>query len=74
MIILAVDSAMRLGEIFKMRWQEIDFDNNLIRVVGTNTKTERPRVAPLSQRAKDELEKLKEISDGEKPQNRRLNK
>ena len=67
MIILAIDSGMRRGEIFKMRWQDIDFDNNLIRIVGTHTKTERERIAPLSQRAKDELEKLRKITEGENP-------
>ena len=43
MIILALDSGMRRGEIFKLRWQDIDLDNNLIRIVGTHTKTERER-------------------------------
>lgn len=67
MIILAIDSGMRRGEIFKLRWQDIDFDNNLIRVVGTHTKTERERIAPLSERAKQELENLKSITKGDKP-------
>lgn len=67
MIILALDSGMRRGEIFKLQWNDIDFENNLIRILGTNTKTERERIAPLSQRAKDELEKLKKISNGGKP-------
>lgn len=66
-IILAIDSGMRRGEIFKLRWQDIDFDNNLIRIVGTHTKTERERIAPLSQRAQDELEKLKPITKGANP-------
>lgn len=67
MIILAIDSGMRRGEIFKLRWQDIDFNNNLIRIIGTHTKTQRERIAPLSQRAKEELEKLKEITKGENP-------
>ncbi len=67
MIILALDSAMRLGEILKLHWQDIDFENNSIRVLGTNTKTERERFVPLSQRAKTEFEKLREISSSEKP-------
>jgi integrase len=67
MIILAIDSGLRRGEIFKMRWQDIDFDNGIIRVLGTHTKTERERLAPLSERARLELEKLKEISIGENP-------
>lgn len=67
MIILALDSGMRRGEIFKLQWNDIDFENNLIRILGTNTKTERERIAPLSQRAKDELERLKAIGEGGKP-------
>jgi integrase len=38
MIILALDSGMRRGEMFKLRWQDIDFENNLIRIVGTHTR------------------------------------
>jgi integrase len=53
-IILALDSGMRRGEIFKLSWKDIDFDNGLIQVIGTNTKTERARLVPLSQRAKDD--------------------
>jgi integrase len=67
MIILAIDSAMRRGEIFKISWKDIDFDNGIIRVLGTHTKTERARLAPLSERARIELEKLKEISTGANP-------
>lgn len=67
MILLALDSGMRRGEIFKLRWQDIDFENDLIRIVGTHTKTERERIAPLSDRAKNEIKKLKETSEGENP-------
>jgi integrase len=67
MIILAIDSGLRRGEIFKISWNDIDFDNGIIRVLGTHTKTERERLAPLSERAKLELEKLKEISSGANP-------
>jgi len=67
MIILAIDSGLRRGEIFKISWKDIDFDNGIIRVLGTHTKTERERLAPLSERARLELEKLKEISVGANP-------
>jgi len=67
MIVIALDSAMRLGEILKLRWADIDFENGIISVLATNTKTERERLAPLSERARIELEKLKEISPGENP-------
>jgi integrase len=58
---------MRLGEIQKLQWDDIDFDNGIISVLGTNTKTERERFAPLSERARLELESLREISTGDKP-------
>ena len=65
MIVLAIDSGLRRGEISKISWKDIDFNNGIIRVLGTHTKTERTRLAPLSERARIELEKLKEISTGE---------
>ncbi len=67
MIILAIDSGLRRGEIFKISWKDIDFDNGTIRILATHTKTERERIAPLSSRAAVEIEKLKEISKGENP-------
>jgi integrase len=68
-ILLAIDSGMRRGEILKLRWSDFDFENNLIQIVGTHTKTERPRIAPLSERAKVELLRIKEFSSGENPFN-----
>ncbi|MEJ7862890.1 MAG: site-specific integrase, partial [Pyrinomonadaceae bacterium] len=58
---------LRRGEIFKISWKDIDFENGIIRVLGTHTKTERARLAPLSERARLELEKLKKISTGANP-------
>ena len=66
-ILLAIDSGMRRGEILKLRWKDFDFENNIIRIIGTHTKTERERIAPLSQRAKDELENIRKFTPGEKP-------
>ena len=66
-ILLAIDSGMRRGEILKLRWKDFDFENNIIRIIGTHTKTERERIAPLSQRVKDELENIRKFTPGEKP-------
>ena len=66
-LLLAIDSGMRRGEILKLRWKDIDFENNIIRIVGTHTKTERERIAPLSERAKVELENIRKFTPGEKP-------
>lgn len=66
-ILLAIDSGMRRGEILKLRWEDFDFDNNIIRILGTHTKTERERIAPLSNRAKEELLRIQKFTFGEKP-------
>ncbi len=67
MIILAVDSGLRRGEILKLRWRDIDLENECILIVGTHTKTEKERMVPLSARAKDELLRLKNDSHGDQP-------
>jgi integrase len=67
MIMLALDSGMRRGEILKLRWKDIDFENNSIRVVGTHTKTEKLRDVMLSDRAKAALEALRPFTKAEGP-------
>lgn len=66
-IMLALDSAMRRGEILKLRWKDIDFDNNSIRVVGTHTKTEKRRDVMLSDRAKAAIEALRPLNQTDGP-------
>lgn len=65
-ILMALDSGMRRAEILKMRWQDIDFDNNVVTIIGSHTKTERERLTPMSDRAKNELLKLKPLSQAER--------
>lgn len=69
MILLALDSGLRRGEILKLQWDDFDFDNKFIRILGTNTKTERERLSPLSDRTKVELDNLRNLSSAEKPFN-----
>jgi integrase len=66
LIILALDTAMRRGELFKLRWQDIDFDNRQICVQATHTKTQRQRFVPLTSRAHGELEKVRLTSTTER--------
>lgn len=61
LIILAVDTGMRKGELLKLEWQDIDFERGFVRVVSSNTKTERGRVVPLSARAIRELEAIRQL-------------
>lgn len=66
-ILLAIDAGMRRGEILKLRWEDVDFRANLIRIVGTHTKTERERLAPLTDRVKAELYRVREFTKGDRP-------
>lgn len=59
LVVFAVETAMRRGELQKVRWCDIDLTARVIRVEATNTKTLRPRLVPISARLKTELERLK---------------
>ena len=49
MIIVAVETAMRLGEICNIRKRDINFHNQTLHI--PQTKTDKPRTIPLSKRA-----------------------
>lgn len=65
MILLALDAGLRRGEILKLKWEDMDFDGGIISILGTNTKTERQRLAPLTQRAKSELLSIRFLGKGQ---------
>lgn len=67
LIILAIDSGMRRGEILKLKWNDIDFNNGIIHILATNTKTEMPRMAPLTERARHELSNIRKFTPGDSP-------
>jgi integrase len=62
-IIAALDTGCRLGELLKMRWKDIDFETEIITIQAFNTKTMRERQISLTIRFKDELEKLWKASN-----------
>ena len=66
LILLAVDSGMRQGEILRLRWRDIDFDNALIQIVGSHTKTEKARLVPLTDRTKVELALVQSFASDER--------
>lgn len=45
---LALETAMRRGEILALRWEWIDLDKRVVRLPATATKTARARSVPLS--------------------------
>ena len=56
MIIVALETGMRCGEILSMRWEDVDFINR--RVLLRHTKNGDSRQVPLTSRAKEVFEKL----------------
>lgn len=58
-IIFAIDTFMRKGEIFKLKWADVDMEKRQICIRARNTKTGKQRFTPISARLKSELETLK---------------
>lgn len=64
--ICALDTAMRRGEIFKMKWQDVNFETNEIYIPQTNSKTEDSRTVGITPRLREELKNLWEVSPKDK--------
>lgn len=52
-IILAIHTGMRAGEILSLRWAQVDFSRSLIHLV--HTKTDKNRDVPMNQTAREVL-------------------
>jgi integrase len=57
-IVCALDTGMRQGEMLKLRWSDIDFENETILVRAFNTKVMRERILAMTPRLKSELSML----------------
>jgi len=51
MVLLLMNTGMRRGEMFNLRWQDVDFNNKRITVVGNTSKTGQTRYIPLNDEA-----------------------
>jgi len=60
LLICALDTGMRAGEMFTLRWSDVYLRAGIIILQSTNTKTMRSRSVPISGRLSDELSKLRE--------------
>lgn len=60
--LLALDCALRRGEIFTLKWSDVDFDQRIITVRAFNSKTARSRKVAMTIRVYQELEKLWQAS------------
>lgn len=61
-IICALDTGMRRGEILSLRWSDVDLENRVLNIRAFNTKTMKERQISLTIRLAVELEKLWEQS------------
>ncbi|MBA2335899.1 MAG: site-specific integrase, partial [Blastocatellia bacterium] len=58
LLICALDTAMRRGEMFKMTWADVDFVTGEMMIPQTNTKTEESRTVAMTPRLRLELANL----------------
>ena len=61
-IIIALETAMRRGEIATLRWEQVDLKKRLVRL--PETKNDEPRTVPLSSRAIEAFQALPRRIDG----------
>jgi integrase len=65
-LICALDTGMRRGEILGLKWSDVDFEERVLTIRAFNTKTMQERQVSLTTRLMIELERLRE----ESPKNR----
>jgi len=58
-VIAGLDTGCRMGELLKMKWGELNFDEGVITIRAFNTKTMRERQVSMTTRLKLELESLR---------------
>jgi integrase len=56
-VLLALNTGCRRGELFNLGWQDIDFGNRLVTVVGKTAKSLQTRHIPLNDEAFDTIQK-----------------
>lgn len=61
-IICALDTGMRQGEILSLTWQNVNLEKGIISIAALNTKTLKSREIALTTRLKAELEILLEVA------------
>jgi integrase len=64
-LICALETAMRRGEIFTLTWRDVDLENRMIHIQAFHTKTLSARDVAITQRLYAELVRLYELSDKE---------
>jgi integrase len=65
LIIAALDTGCRRGELLKLRWTDIDFEIGVITICAFNTKTMRERQISITARLRKEFQILAEATQNE---------
>ncbi len=58
LVIVALDTAMRKGELLKLQWKDVNFPIRLITVTAMNSKTSKERKIGMTQRVFEQLQDL----------------
>jgi len=58
-LMCALDTGMRQGEIFSLRWRDVEFENGLLNIQAFHTKTMKERQVAIITRLALELERLR---------------
>lgn len=62
LVVVALDTAMRKGELLKLQWKDVNFPTRLITITAMNSKTSKERKIGMTQRVYEELIALWEKS------------
>jgi integrase len=65
LLIAALDTGMRKGELLKLQWQDVELERRTITVTALNSKTARARTVGITNRLLGELNNLWEVSAGD---------
>ena len=57
-LLLAASTGMRIGEILKLKWSEVDLEHKILTVAASSSKSKRLRTVPLNETAMGVLSKL----------------
>ncbi len=60
-VVMAINTGMRRGEIFDLKWFDVDFNRRMVHI--RQSKSGRPRTIPLNATARELLEGLPKTSE-----------
>src|SRR5580765_6805021 len=63
LVIAALDTTLRKGNLIRLTWADVDFKDRVIRIKKTSTKTEQAVTIGLTRRLEAELHELWKLSD-----------